>query len=68
MRMGNIFWSIIQPAAYQLFQKNTNRKTASNPFTDVGVRTSMTVATETPVHYFYDAANRLTNVVQGTDK
>ena len=26
----------------------------------------MTLASETPVQYFYDAANRLTNVVQGT--
>jgi len=35
-------------------------------YNDAGLRTNMTLASETPVQYFYDAANRLTNVVQGT--
>ncbi|HUI08041.1 MAG TPA: hypothetical protein VL486_13665, partial [Verrucomicrobiae bacterium] len=35
-------------------------------YNDAGLRTNMVLASETPVQYFYDAANRLTNVVQGT--
>jgi RHS repeat-associated protein len=37
-------------------------------YNDVGLRTNMTVSGTgvSPVAYFYDAANRLTNVVQGT--
>jgi RHS repeat-associated protein len=35
-------------------------------YNDVGLRTAMTVAGETPVSYSYDAANRLLGVTQGT--
>jgi YD repeat-containing protein len=45
-----------------------NNGTVSYGYNDVGLRTNMTVSGTgvSPVAYFYDAANRLTNVVQGT--
>ena len=50
----------------RLTQENSNNGTVSYGYNDLGLRTNMTVTGENPVSYLYDAANRLTNVVQGT--
>jgi RHS repeat-associated protein len=51
-----------------MFSIFINNGTVSYGYNDVGLRTNMTVSGTgvSPVAYFYDAANRLTNVVQGT--